>query len=165
MIDIMPLLSENVKNHFISLPASHQKEWVNYVNEAKKEETRLKRVLKMQMSFCEKYTLEGELQVINLLEEIININSQEGNALAEAFISAIGNNHSGVYCVAYKWAIAFLVQWYQNSEPSSMRAIAIYGILNDLYYFDPIEEQAANADNTTIKEEIKQLLALFADKN
>ena len=165
MINIAPLLSENVKKHFLTLPASHQKEWVNYVNEAKKEETRLKRVLKMQMSFCEKYTLEGEPQVINLLEEIININSQEGNALAEAFISAIGNNHSGVYCVTYKWAIAFLVQLYQNSDPSSMRAIAIYAILNDLYYFEPIEEQAANADNTTIKEEIKQLLAPFADKN
>ena len=165
MIDITPLLSENVKKHFLTLPASHQKEWVNYVNEAKKEETRLKRVLKMQKLFCEKYTLEGEPQVINLLEQIINIKSQEGNALAEAFIYAIGNNHSGVYCVAYKWAIAFLVQLYQNSEPSSMRAIAIYGILNDLYYFEPIEEQAANADNTTIKEEIKQLLAPFADKN
>jgi len=165
MIDITSLLSENVKNHFISLPASHQKEWVNYINEAKKEETRLKRVLKMQLSFCEKYTLEGELQVINLLEQIININSQIGNALAEAFINAIGNNHSGVYCVAYKWAIAFLVQLYQNSELSSLRAIAIYGILNDLYYFEPIEEQAANADSTTIKEEIKQLLAPFADKN
>ena len=165
MVDITPLLSENVKKHFITLPASHQKEWVNYINEAKKEETRLKRVLKMQLSFCEKYILEGDPQIINLLEGIININSQEGNALAEAFISAIGNNHSGVYCVAYKWAIAFLVQLYQNSDPSSMRAIAIYGILNDLYYFEPIEEQAANADNTTIKEEIKQLLAPFADKN
>ena len=165
MINIAPLLSENVKKHFLTLPASHQKEWVNYVNEAKKEETRLKRVLKMQKLFCEKYTLEGEPQVINLLEEIININSQEGNALAEAFINAIGNNHSGVYCVEYKWAIAFLVQLYKNSEPSSLRAIAIYGILNDLYYFEPIEKQAANADNTTIKEEIKQLLAPFADKN
>ena len=165
MVDITPLLSENVKKHFITLPASHQKEWVNYINEAKKEETRLKRVLKMQLSFCEKYILEGDPQIINLLEGIININSQEGNALAEAFISAIGNNHSGVYCVAYKWAIAFLVQLYQNSEPSSMRAIAIYGILNDLYYFEPIEEQAANADNTTIKEEIKQLLVPFEDKN
>lgn len=165
MVDITPFLSENVKKHFITLPASHQKEWVSYINEAKKEETRLKRVLKMQMSFCEKYTLEGELQVINLLEQIININSQEGNALAEAFISAIGNNHSGVYCVAYKWAIAFLVQLYQNSDPSSLRAIAIYGILNDFYYFEPIEEQAANADNTTIKEEIKQLLVPFADKD
>ena len=113
---------------------------------------------------------EGETPVSETAEtradkQIININSQEGNALAEAFISAIGNNHSGVYCVAYKWAIAFLVQLYQNSEPSSLRAIAIYGILNDLYYFEPIEEQAVNADNTTIKEEIKQLLAPFADKN
>ena len=165
MIDITSLLSENVKKHFLTLPASHQKEWVNYINEAKKEETRLKRVLKMQVSFCEKYTLEGELQVINLLEQISSVSSQEGNALAEAFINVIGNNHSGVYCVAYKWAIAFLVQLYQNSEPSSLRAIAIYGILNDLYYFEPKEEQAANADNTTIKEEIKQLLAPFADKN
>ena len=165
MIDITPLLSENVKKHFITLPASHQKEWISYINEAKKEETRLKRVLKMQKLFCEKYTLEGEPQVINLLEEIININSQEGNALAEAFINAIGNNHSGVYCMAYKWAIAFLVQLYENSEPSSLRAIAIYGILNDLYYFEPIEEQAVNADNTTIKEELKQLLVPFADKN
>ena len=165
MVDITPLLSENVKKHFITLPISHQKEWVNYINEAKKEETRLKRVLKMQMSFCEKYTLEGEPQLINLLEEIININSQEGNALAEAFINAIGNNHSGVYCVTYKWAIAFLGQMYQISQPNTSRAIALYGILNDLYYFEPIEEQAANADNTTIKEEIKQLLAPFADKN
>ena len=165
MINIAPLLSENVKKHFLTLPASHQKEWVSYINEAKKEETRLKRVLKMQMSFCEKYTLEGEPQVINLLEQISSVSTQEGNAFAEAFINAIGNNHSGVYCVAYKWAIAFLVQLHQNSEPSSMRAITIYGILNDLYYFEPIEEQAANADNTTIKEEIKQLLVPFADKN
>ena len=86
MINIAPLLSENVKKHFLTLPASHQKEWVNYINEAKKEETRLKRVLKMQMSFCEKYTLEGELQVINLLEQIININSQEGNALLDGIL-------------------------------------------------------------------------------
>ena len=165
MVDITPLLSENVKKHFLTLPISHQKEWVNYINEAKKEETRLKRVLKMQMSFCEKYTLEGDPQVINLLEQISSVSTQERNAFAEAFINAIGNNHSGVYCVAYKWAIAFLVQLYKNFEPSSLRAIAIYGILNDLYYFEPIEEQAVNADNTTIKEEIKQLLAPFADKN
>ena len=165
MIDITPLLSENVKKHFITLPVSHQKEWISYINEAKKEETCLKRVLKMQKSFCEKYTLEGEPQVINLLEQISSVSTQERNAFAEAFINAIGNNHSGVYCVAYKWAIAFLVQLYKNFEPSSLRAIAIYGILNDLYYFEPIEEQAVNADNTTIKEEIKQLLALFADKN
>ena len=165
MIDITPLLSENVKKHFITLPASHQKEWINYINEAKKEETRLKRVLKMQVLFYEKYKLEGDTQIINLLEQISSVSTQEGNALAEAFISAIGNNHSGVYCVAYKWAIAFLVQLYQNSQPNTPRAITIYGILNDLYYFEPIEEQAANADNTTIKEEIKQLLAPFADKN
>ena len=165
MINIAPLLSENVKKHFITLPASHQKEWISYINEAKKEETRLKRVLKMQMSFCDKYTLEGEPQVINLLEQISSVSTQERNAFAEAFINAIGNNHSGVYCVAYKWAIAFLVQLYKNFEPSSLRAIAIYGILNDLYYFEPIEEQAVNADNTTIKEEIKQLLVPFEDKN
>ena len=165
MINIAPLLSENVKKHFLTLPGSHQKEWVNYVNEAKKEETRLKRVLKMQKSFCEKYTLEGEPQVINLLEQISSVSTQEGNAFAEAFINAIGNNHSGVYCVAYKWAIAFLVQLHQNSEPSSMRAITIYGILNDLYYFEPIEKQGASVDNSAIKEELKELLAPFADKN
>ena len=119
MVDITPFLSENVKNHFISLPVSHQKEWVNYVNEAKKgRKHALKRVLKMQMSFCEKYILEGEPQVINLLEEIININSQEGNALAEAFINAIGNNHSGVYCVTYKWAIAFWCNCTKTLNPA-----------------------------------------------
>ena len=165
MIDITSLLSENVKNHFISLPASHQKEWVNYINEAKKEETRLKRVLKMQKSFCEKYTLERDIQIINLLEQIININSQKGNTLAEAFINAIGNNHSGVYCVEYKWAIAFLGQMYQISQPNTSRAIALYGILNDLYYFEPIEKQGASVDNSAIKEELKELLAPFADKN
>jgi len=54
---------------------------------------------------------------------------------------------------------------YQNSEPSSLRAIAIYGILNDLYYFEPIEKQGASVDNSAIKEELKELLAPFADKN
>jgi len=119
----------------------------------------------MQKSFCEKYTLERDIQIINLLEQIININSQEGNALAEAFISAIGNNHSGVYCVAYKWAIAFLGQLYQISQPNTSRTIALYGILNDLYYFEPIEKQGASVDNSAIKEELKELLAPFADKN
>ena len=31
MIDITPLLSENVKKHFITLPVSHQKEWISYI--------------------------------------------------------------------------------------------------------------------------------------
>ena len=31
MIDIMPLLSENVKKHFITLPASHQKSAENAI--------------------------------------------------------------------------------------------------------------------------------------
>ena len=61
--------------------------------------------------------------------------------------------------------LLFWGNWYQISQPNTSRAIALYGILNDLYYFKPIEEQAANADNTTIKEEIKTLLAPFADKN
>ena len=42
MVDITPLLSENVKKHFITLPISHQKEWVNYINEAKRKKHALK---------------------------------------------------------------------------------------------------------------------------
>ena len=65
----------------------------------------------------------------------------------------------------YKWAIAFLGQLYQISQPNTSRTIALYGILNDLYYFEPIEKQGASVDNSAIKEELKELLAPFADKN
>ena len=54
---------------------------------------------------------------------------------------------------------------YQISQPNTSRAIALYGILNDLYYFEPIEKQGASVDNSAIKEELKELLAPFADKN
>ena len=33
----------------------------------------------------------------NLLEQIFNINPQKANTIADAFMSAFGNNHSGVY--------------------------------------------------------------------
>lgn len=99
------------------------------------------------------------------MEQIFNISLQEANTIADAFMSAIGNTHRGVYCVEYKWAIAFLGQLYQISQPNTSRTIALYGILNDLYYFEPIEKQGASVDNSAIKEELKELLAPFADKN
>ncbi|MDO4880084.1 MAG: hypothetical protein Q3983_02285 [Capnocytophaga sp.] len=107
--------------------------------------------------------LEQNPEVCRLLEQITHITPKKANAVADTFLNTIGNNHSGVYWVEYHWAIAFLVEYYNHSDPNSPQSIAIYGILNDLYYFEPIEKHPTNRDNTTIKEELEQLLAPFAD--
>lgn len=56
----------------------------------------------------------------NLLEQIFNISLQEANTIADAFMSAIGNTHRGVYCVEYKWAIV------QNFQPNILQTYYEY---------------------------------------
>lgn len=41
------LQEANLSNYFNSLAISHQKEYLNWINEAKKPETRIKRIYKM----------------------------------------------------------------------------------------------------------------------
>ena len=44
---LAPLLPEPVRQHFLSLPPSHQAEWLKYLNEAKQEATKERRLAKM----------------------------------------------------------------------------------------------------------------------
>ena len=37
------------KERFIKLPLSHQREWARYISEAKKDETKLRRIEKMKV--------------------------------------------------------------------------------------------------------------------
>jgi len=38
---------------FIKLPPSHQREWAHYISEAKKDETKLRRIEKMKVDLLE----------------------------------------------------------------------------------------------------------------
>ena len=41
------------KERFIKLPPSHQREWARYISEAKKDETKLRRIEKMKVDLLE----------------------------------------------------------------------------------------------------------------
>ena len=41
------------KERFIKLPPSHQQEWAHYISEAKKDETKLRRLNKMKADLLE----------------------------------------------------------------------------------------------------------------
>ena len=42
-----------LKERFIKLPLSHQREWARYISEAKKDETKLRRIEKMKVDLLE----------------------------------------------------------------------------------------------------------------
>ena len=42
-------LEGQAQSRFSKLPPSHQKEWLRYINEAKKDETKRRRIEKMQL--------------------------------------------------------------------------------------------------------------------
>ena len=44
---LAPLLPGPVRQHFLSLPPSHQAEWLKYLNEAKQDATKERRLAKM----------------------------------------------------------------------------------------------------------------------
>ena len=41
------------KDRFTKLPPSHQREWARYINEAKKDETKLRRIEKMKVDLLQ----------------------------------------------------------------------------------------------------------------
>ena len=41
------------KERFTKLPPSHQREWARYISEAKKDETKLRRIEKMKLDLLE----------------------------------------------------------------------------------------------------------------
>lgn len=46
--DLEDRLSGPVKERFMQLPPSHKKEWARYISDAKKDETKLRRIEKMK---------------------------------------------------------------------------------------------------------------------
>ena len=49
VLELQERLDGLVKERFIKLPPSHQREWARYIGEAKKDETKLRRIEKMKV--------------------------------------------------------------------------------------------------------------------
>ncbi|MBP2620227.1 YdeI/OmpD-associated family protein [Streptococcus panodentis] len=48
LLELENKLDGEARTHFSSLPPSHKKEWLRYISEAKKDETKLRRLEKMK---------------------------------------------------------------------------------------------------------------------
>ena len=48
VLELQEDLDGPAKERFINLPPSHQREWARYISEAKKDETKLRRIEKMK---------------------------------------------------------------------------------------------------------------------
>ena len=48
VLELKERLDGPAKERFIKLPLSHQREWARYISEAKKDETKLRRIEKMK---------------------------------------------------------------------------------------------------------------------
>ena len=49
VLELKEYLDGLAKERFIKLPPSHQQEWAHYISEAKKDETKLRRIEKMKL--------------------------------------------------------------------------------------------------------------------
>ena len=49
VLELKEGLDGPAKERFIKLPPSHQREWARYISEAKKDETKLRRIEKMKL--------------------------------------------------------------------------------------------------------------------
>ncbi|MCC3173877.1 YdeI/OmpD-associated family protein [Streptococcus sanguinis] len=53
VLELKEHLDGPAKERFIKLPPSHQREWARYISEAKKDETKLRRIEKMKVNLLE----------------------------------------------------------------------------------------------------------------
>ena len=53
VLELKERLDGPAKESFIKLPPSHQREWARYISEAKKDETKLRRLNKMKADLLE----------------------------------------------------------------------------------------------------------------
>ena len=49
ILELKEGLDDSAKERFTNLPPSHQREWARYISEAKKDETKLRRIEKMKV--------------------------------------------------------------------------------------------------------------------
>lgn len=49
ILELKERLDDPAKESFTKLPPSHQREWARYISEAKKDETKLRRIEKMKV--------------------------------------------------------------------------------------------------------------------
>ena len=49
VLELKERLDGSAKERFTKLPPSHQREWARYISEAKKDETKLRRLNKMKL--------------------------------------------------------------------------------------------------------------------
>lgn len=49
ILELKEVLDGLAKDRFTKLPPSHQREWARYISEAKKDETKLRRIEKMKV--------------------------------------------------------------------------------------------------------------------
>ena len=53
VLELKESLDGSAKERFTKLPLSHQREWARYISEAKKDETKLRRIEKMKVDLLE----------------------------------------------------------------------------------------------------------------
>ena len=53
VLELKEGLEGPAKERFTKLPPSHQREWAHYISEAKKDETKLRRIEKMKVNLLE----------------------------------------------------------------------------------------------------------------
>ena len=153
MTDIIPLLSESGKKLFLSLPPSHQKEWLKYINEAKKEETKLKRVLKMQQSLCDTYHLEEDTQAANILGQI-SVTEQKRDAVSKTFMSS----NDKLHCFDKKPYIALL----RGVMPTGKNRIPKMAVLQELLSseFDEVRTYIQSGNIVLLSDKTRDEIAL-----
>ncbi|AZZ92883.1 hypothetical protein EUZ85_19995 [Hahella sp. KA22] len=97
-------------------------------------ETRLREIDWRQYSGPDLYAPD---KLIASMLALINLHDQNAsNAVGDAILNTLGNNHRGVYYPAALAALDLLINMAEAADqPARMRCAR--SILNDLYYFEP----------------------------
>ena len=89
-------------------------------------------------------------------------NSSKAEAVGNMLISALGNNHAGVYYPVVLKALDYIIA-VANCGSNDISKICALAVLNDLYYFEPEVEGFSTCAADELKEAVLEKLSLQLD--
>jgi len=89
--------------------------------------------------------------------------SNKSEEVGNNLISALGNNHAGVYYPVALNAFDYIIQIANSTESKTCRMCAL-AVLNDFYYFEPDVEGYSECTAEELKKIIKRKLLPYSDE-
>jgi hypothetical protein len=89
--------------------------------------------------------------------------SQQTQDVTNQLISALGNNHAGVYYPVVIGALDYIIEIAKTTDSSPCRMCAL-SFLNNLYYFEPDASEYSDCTSEFLKGYVQDKLLPYSDE-